>query len=142
MLLILCSILVQLITFNYNHDPHSVYNNIWILKTSLVLRIEIIEYIIILNSSVDFNIIFESDLKKRQLYYLMNNPTFENWRTIDGYPNYQVSSCGRVMNVKTSRILKLTADQLGYYMITLCKNGVTKKNWYSSFSNWIYRKSR
>ena len=30
----------------------------------------------------------------------------EEWRSIDGYLNYQVSNLGRVRNSKTGRILK------------------------------------
>lgn len=30
----------------------------------------------------------------------------EIWKTIDGYPNYEISSIGRVKNKKTNKILK------------------------------------
>ena len=30
----------------------------------------------------------------------------EQWRTIDGFPNYMISSCGRVMNITTFKVLK------------------------------------
>ena len=36
----------------------------------------------------------------------MSLPIFEQWRTIDEYPNYQVSNLGRVMNITTNKILK------------------------------------
>lgn len=49
----------------------------------------------------------------------------EEWRTIPNFPNYAVSSLGRVMRVVTSkhhpnkRILKGTPDSYGYLMVTL-----------------------
>ena len=30
----------------------------------------------------------------------------EEWRTIDGFPNYMISSFGRVMNIRTFKVLK------------------------------------
>ena len=49
----------------------------------------------------------------------------EYWRSISEYRNYEVSSCGRVRNAKTSRILK-PSDSSGYYHVVLCKNGKVK----------------
>ena len=48
--------------------------------------------------------------------------TFENWRTISEFPNYQVSNIGRVMNIKTSRILKTYINGFGYEIVTLSNN--------------------
>ena len=47
--------------------------------------------------------------------------TFENWRTISEFPNYQVSNMGRVMNIKTTRILH-KYDGGGYEFVTLSNN--------------------
>ena len=46
----------------------------------------------------------------------------EQWLRIDGFPNYMVSSVGRVMNIRTFRVLKpwLCKD---YLSISLCSNG-------------------
>ena len=46
----------------------------------------------------------------------------EQWRTISGFPNYMISSCGRVMNITSFRILKpyLCGD---YLSVCLCYNG-------------------
>ncbi len=46
----------------------------------------------------------------------------ENWRAIDGYINYEVSSHGRVRNNKTARILKPSIGNHGYYYVVLCKD--------------------
>ena len=48
---------------------------------------------------------------------------FENWASIDGYLNYQVSWFGRVVNTKTGRILKPGTSTPGYLMVSLYKNG-------------------
>lgn len=42
----------------------------------------------------------------------------EDWRIVDGYEKYQVSSFGRVRNTKTGRILK-AASKGGYYSVGL-----------------------
>lgn len=47
----------------------------------------------------------------------------EYWACIDGYPKYFVSNFGRVMNIKTKRILKPNGDDRGYYIVDLYKNG-------------------
>ena len=46
----------------------------------------------------------------------------EEWREIDGFPEYAVSDHGRVMNVTTKRILKLTDNGNGYLYVGLYRN--------------------
>ena len=48
--------------------------------------------------------------------------SIEQWRLIDGYDNYEVSSHGRVRNSKTNRIMKLSKKKDGYVDVNLCKN--------------------
>ena len=43
----------------------------------------------------------------------------EEWRSINGYINYQVSNIGRVRNSKTGKILKLRLDRAKYYEVGL-----------------------
>ncbi len=50
----------------------------------------------------------------------------EQWRLIDGYDNYEISSHGRVRNNKTSRIRKFSSDTYGYRLMVLSKNGKTE----------------
>ncbi len=50
----------------------------------------------------------------------------ENWRSIDGYNNYEVSWWGRVRNATTDRILKQATNKGGYLFVCLCKNGKRK----------------
>ncbi len=52
----------------------------------------------------------------------------ENWRAIDGYINYEVSSHGRVRNITTARILKPYSDNHGYYLVKLSKDGTAKNH--------------
>lgn len=56
----------------------------------------------------------------------------EIWKDIEGYPNYQVSSMGRVKSLnynKTGKegILKSTKDKGGYHQVNLCKDGLVKR---------------
>ena len=52
----------------------------------------------------------------------------ENWRSIDGYLNYEVSDVGRIRNVNTGKILKQSINSNGYYLVSLCNNGKVKKH--------------
>lgn len=62
-------------------------------------------------------------IKKRSAtqYYTENLPN-EEWKKIPYYSNYSISSCGRVKNDKTNRILKPSIVS-GYYKIRLSNNG-------------------
>lgn len=53
----------------------------------------------------------------------------EIWRPIENFPNYIISSVGRVMNINTKRLLKLYLDKRGYYTVNLWKQnkGYTKQ---------------
>jgi hypothetical protein len=55
------------------------------------------------------------------------NNEIEIWRTIRDYPNYSVSTFGRVRNDNTNKILKNQNSNAGYKSVTLCKNGKVKK---------------
>ena len=46
----------------------------------------------------------------------------EQWRTISGFPNYMISSCGRVMNIRTFRVLKPGINSCGYLLVGLYSN--------------------
>ena len=51
----------------------------------------------------------------------------EKWKFIKGYMNrYQISSFGRVLNVKTGRILKQTKDTRGFLKVSLRRDGQVK----------------
>ncbi len=43
----------------------------------------------------------------------------ETFRAVSGYPNYEISSHGRIRNVKSGRILKQAQDSNGYMRISL-----------------------
>ena len=47
----------------------------------------------------------------------------EQWMQVSGFPKYMVSSCGRVMNITTFRILKPGMASKGYLFVNLCKDG-------------------
>ena len=46
----------------------------------------------------------------------------EYWRVIDGFPNYDVSTDGRVRTIKTGKIRKLQVMKNGYIMVGLSKD--------------------
>lgn len=52
----------------------------------------------------------------------------EIWKDIEGYPNYQVSSMGRVKSLKygKEKMLKGTKNSKGYFQVILCKDGKLK----------------
>jgi len=52
--------------------------------------------------------------------------TDENWKIIDDYETYSISDLGNVRNDATGRILKPGKDTGGYFIVTLCKNGIKK----------------
>ncbi len=48
----------------------------------------------------------------------------EEWRSIDGYDNHQVSNIGRARNATTGRILKHDENRAGNLCAGLDKNDV------------------
>jgi hypothetical protein len=50
----------------------------------------------------------------------------EQWRSIDGYIDYQVSNCGRVRNATTGKLLKGTVSNHGYQVVNLRSNQSAK----------------
>jgi hypothetical protein len=53
----------------------------------------------------------------------------EQWASIDGYKNYQVSWWGRVRNATTARILKGSLSSNGYLTVGLSKNRKPKTHY-------------
>lgn len=51
----------------------------------------------------------------------------EQWKKIEGFENYSVSTHGRVRNDKRNTIMVLRPCNVGYLRIRLCNNGVNKK---------------
>ena len=51
----------------------------------------------------------------------------EKWKSVNGYANYEISSCGRVRNATTERMLK--SSDHGYQVINLTKNGKQKQHY-------------
>ncbi len=50
----------------------------------------------------------------------------EQWKQIDGYENYSISTKGRVRNTKTKRLLDGCVNSCGYVKITLYKDKKAK----------------
>ena len=46
----------------------------------------------------------------------------EQWRMISGFPNYMISSCGRVMNIRTFKVLRPGINSSGYLHVCLSKD--------------------
>ena len=51
----------------------------------------------------------------------------ETWKTINGFPNYEVSTYGNVRNVKTGRILKPVKNSRGYLQVKLFNGSKSQK---------------
>lgn len=47
----------------------------------------------------------------------------ETWKTIKGFPNYEVSTFGNVRNSKTGKILRPIEDRYGYLFVKPYNNG-------------------
>lgn len=60
------------------------------------------------------------------LHVLLVKPEMEEWKNIDGYIDYQISSLGRVKSLKygKERFLKERPDGCGYFQVILCKDGI------------------
>lgn len=56
----------------------------------------------------------------------INNLPNEEWKEIKDYSLYLISSCGRVMNKRTKRLLKQYQNNNGYYCVNLWKNSQGK----------------
>lgn len=64
----------------------------------------------------------------------------ELWKPVKDYPNYMISSYGRVMNIRTKRLLKIAISNYGYPQVSLWKNNKGKTTQvhqlvYSHFAN-------
>lgn len=55
-----------------------------------------------------------------------SNRMKEEWRTIKGFDNYEVSNKGNVRNIKTNRQLKIAYQPSGYAIVSLRANGTTR----------------
>ena len=52
----------------------------------------------------------------------------EEWKTISGYPNYEVSNLGRIRNISNGRILKTSSDIGGYLHLNLFHERIKKRH--------------
>ena len=47
----------------------------------------------------------------------------ETWKPLRNFPSYDGSTDGRIMNIKTQRVLKTFTNEYGYKLVCLRKNG-------------------
>ena len=69
----------------------------------------------------------EETIKKLLQYVTSVNPRFEFWWPIKNYPNYQVSSFGRVKNVRTKKLIKPSPGNHGYFRVNLYNKCIKKQ---------------
>jgi hypothetical protein len=50
-----------------------------------------------------------------------------NWKTIQEFPNYEVSDTGLVRNIETKKILKNSYDRYGYAQVKMYPDNITKR---------------
>ena len=55
-----------------------------------------------------------------------SNRMTEEWRTIKGFDNYEVSNKGNVREIKTNRRLKVADQPSGYAIVSLRANATTR----------------
>ena len=49
------------------------------------------------------------------------------WKDVKGYEGiYEISNYGIIKNIKTNKIKKQSIDNVGYYVVSLCKNNISK----------------
>lgn len=53
----------------------------------------------------------------------MTHPLIEEWRTVPGFQNYEVSSWGRVRRARTNRLLRPYLNRHGYQRHGLYRDG-------------------
>lgn len=58
---------------------------------------------------------------------IMGKSICEIWKTVEGFPNYEVSSLARVRNKTSSKILKFTISN-GYYYVQLSRRKRVRVN--------------
>lgn len=51
---------------------------------------------------------------------MIDNQIDEKWMNIVGFPDYRISSVGRVYNLRTSAIMNTSKNNYGHHKITLC----------------------
>lgn len=51
----------------------------------------------------------------------------EKWMAVEGYPNYEVSNTGRVINIQHARELTPRPSDRGYMRVVLCNKGVNRE---------------
>ena len=51
----------------------------------------------------------------------------EEWRSVPGFPQYEISSLGRVKNAVRGRLLKVSIDDKGYSIVSLYRSNVKRK---------------
>ena len=49
----------------------------------------------------------------------------EEWRTVHGFPKYEVSNKGRIRNLNSGRFIKPSIDKRGYEYVCLRKDGIS-----------------
>lgn len=56
-----------------------------------------------------------------------NEVVMEVWRTVEDFPNYEISNMGRIRNINTGYVLSPGDNGHGYLQVTLCQNGEKKR---------------
>lgn len=78
-------------------------------------------------------------IQKKKPEYFKEDLPYEKWIIFQENPNYEISSCGRIRNKKTNRLLRVDNNQK-YSRIELSNSGKRKKYYihrlvYCSFNN-------
>ncbi len=76
-------------------------------------------------------LIYKFGFKERGniIIYMITGIVNEEWRSVSGCLNYQVSNVGGPLNSNTGRIMKPSVSTDGYYHISLCNDKSRKHYW-------------
>lgn len=63
------------------------------------------------------------------MHKLQNPISFDKeiWKAVNGYPNYEVSTLGRIMNIKRGKLLSPYISNCGYRSVALCNGSKPNK---------------
>jgi hypothetical protein len=95
----------------------------WLKKTRIIYIIKKMEEIVIAQKKLAD--VKDNILKGLELIRELEKK-LEMWKPVEGYPNYEVSSFGRVRNTKTGKILKHRIQKTGHCDVMLPGNGRLK----------------
>ena len=89
-------------------------------------NVDNLEWVDIKENNVHASLMKLRPKNNQQLFRKEEDLEGEEWYLIKGYPNYQISTCGRLMTISTGRLKKLSVSASGYLQAHLWSDGKGK----------------